>query len=169
MPFGRRPLYRLELPPRKVRGQRSEIRKRRAGIEPATSALARRRSEPLNYRRVVLALFVSRLSSLSWVRLVSNQHLRFFRPPLDRRAADPVVETPPVGLAPTTSCVTSKRSGCLSYGGVRCVFDCQRALLLLASDYTSRLAEGEGFEPSIHIAADAALAGRRDQPLCQPS
>ena len=132
-----------------VRGRESEIRKRRAGIEPAPSALARRRSGPLNYRRVfffssspLLPLPPSSPLSPSpqWARLESNQYLRLFRPPLDLRAADPArpraaaphcaraADAPPVGLAPTASCVTSKRSGCLSYGGVRCVFDCQRTL-----------------------------------------
>ena len=172
MLFGRQPLYRLELPPREseVRGQRSEVsgqrsavRERRAGIEPATSALARRRSRPLNYRRVVVlsslvslvsldSRLFSRLSALRWARLESNQHLRFFRPPLDLRAADPArlraaaphcaraADAPPVGLAPTTSCLTSKRCCCLSYGGVRCVS-------IVKEHFTTNSAEGGGFEP----------------------
>ena len=179
MLFGRQPLYQLELPPREpeVRGQRSEVRKRRAGIEPAPSALARRRSGPLNYRRVVSRFTCSRFtfSSSSWARLESNQHLRFFRPPLDRRAADPARgarsrpalraparDAPPVGLAPTTSCLTSKRSCCLSYGGVRCVSIVKEPL----SQTTS--AEGGGFEPPRAL-RPRALAPRCNEPLCQPS
>ena len=157
--FGRQPLYRLELPPRhETRDQQSS--KRRAGIEPAPSALARRRSGPLNYRRIrSLCRLSSRICSLmgqvgieptpAVLQTAARpsscrpgaQPPRTARacrgcarvPRMRARAADAracrgcaraprmrarAADAPPVGLAPTTSCLTSKRSCCLSYGGV---------------------------------------------------
>ena len=135
--FGRQPLCRLELPPREsdVGGRRSAVRGQKAPSGNRTrdfrlgkaAFFAAELPAHLSYTCLPFPPFRPLSPSRQWARLESNQHLRFFRPPLDRRAADPLREAPPVGLAPTTSCVTSKRSCCLSYGDVlRCVFGCQR-------------------------------------------
>ena len=60
------------------------------------------------------------------------------QPPRTARAGD----APPVGLAPTTSCLTSKRSCCLSYGGVRCVSIVKEHYKQLSGGWRIRTPEG---------------------------
>ena len=99
VPFGRRPLYRLELPPRK--NQRSEIGDQKAPSGNRTrdfrlgkaAFFAAELPAHLSYTCLPVPPVRPLSPSRQWARLESNQHLRFFRPPLDRRAADPVARS----------------------------------------------------------------------------
>ena len=129
--FGRPALCRLSYHCAHPSQAPSGIRTR--DIEPGQLAFCR-----LNYRRASLFSALSTFTSAlgQWARMESNHHLRFFRPPLYRRAASPrdhVRSAPPAGIEPATFRLTTGRSVPLSYGDV-CVS-----------------AEGGGIEPPRHL------------------
>src|SRR5688572_15378367 len=156
MLFGRQPLCRLELPPRRRRS-------------PNFTAPSGNRTRALRLGKAAFwatELPARRRHVQEWVREDSNLHDRYFTPalcPLSYRPVSPS-EAPPAGLAPATSCVTSKRSGCLSYGGVTVA-----SSVVKEHTHQTSVSGGWRIRTSAGPLGPRALAPRCIGPLCQPS
>ena len=175
MLFGRQPLYRLELPPRltnELTRAPSGNRTRALRLGKAAFWAAELPARRLTFHVLTFHVFFLLMGQVGIeptpAVLQTAARPSSCRPGARGRAQPPHTarvlarKAPPVGLAPTTSCLTSKRSCCLSYGGVRCVSIVKEPL----SQTTS--AEGGGFEPP-RAFRPRASAPRCNEPLCQPS